>query len=658
MTELNQDEIDRSFSNFDKCFLDERFLEARQILNEITDERVINTAAFESRLGSVLIECGEHVSARIVFQSMLSHWDGSIDQFIYIVSMLLKSRGEIEAEIVILNKKEQLKRLRFSIQQLKQMVAISNILETREVAIELLDSQKDTFSGVEVASLHLLYVSLYKQAGDLANEAEHLAMAIETDPKSVPAHGMAADLFTRHRKPSDSLGHLRMAENLSGHEGNKSIATQFFESCRGGSFQEQERLRKLWLENPDSGQNTRAPFAALVATDDPDFILTQNKLFASDIGVDTRRLSFSSISHEKIRATDKITVGYFSPDFRNHAVSHLISELLINHDKNMFEVHCFSIAMPSNDDYRRIVKEGVDFFHEVEELGTRDIAKLANNLDLDIAIDLAGYTAGFRPLLFERLHNCFKINFLGYPSTVGDSIYDYIIGDNIVTPEGYESYCSEKIHRLQRCYQCNSPSRKVVDIERQDTGLPDDCFVFCNFNTRQKLNLITMKAWARILERCPNAVLWLLDPGPQLKDEYLGVFGQSSSRVYFAPHLTVEAHLGRVHHANLFLDSFPYGAHTTASDAVFAGIPVLTMSGRAFQSRVSWSIMSHAGVDDLNVFNWEDYETRAVEYYCEYSDSVGLRYQQTLLDRGGFTHPYNLDAYKKEYQEFLASLFS
>jgi len=167
-----------------------------------------------------------------------------------------------------------------------------------------------------------------------------------------------------------------------------------------------------------------------------------------------------------------------------------------------------------------------------------------------------------------------------------------------------------------------------------------------------------MKAWARILGRCPNAVLWLLDPGPQLQDEYLGVFGQSSNRVYFASHLPVEAHLGRVHHANLFLDSFPYGAHTTASDAVFAGIPILTMSGRAFQSRVSWSIMSHAGVDDLNVFNWEDYETRAVEYYHEYSDSLGLRYQKALLDRASFKHPYNLDAYKQEYQEFLVSLFS
>lgn len=655
----NQDQFKQIIDKFDKAFVQENYADAYEILVSADEGLHIANPAYESRLGAVLLQLGELISARIVFQSMCSHWDGSADQFIFVVAHLIKAEGEVEAEIVVKANVDRLKAIKFDLTQLKQLTAICNVLEIRETGVEILNHQLNLHEGESLAEVHVLFATLYKQQGDLANEAEHLALAVELDPKNVVVHGMAADLFTRHKKSGESLEHLQLAENLSGAEGNKSLAIQFFESCRGGSFAEQERLRKLWLKNPEVGQNTRAPFAALVATDDPEFIKIQNRLFAEDLGVDTRRIKFSSKNITKnLGRKDRIRIGYFSPDFRNHAVAHLVSDLLVGHDKDLFEVHCFSIAMHSRDVVRKRLVQGVEHFHEVEKLGTRDIAKLANNLGLDIAIDLAGYTAGFRPLLFERLKDCFRINFLGYPSTVGDPIYDFIIGDNIVTPEGYDAFCDEKIHRLARCYQCNSPSRISIPVDRGETGLPAGQFVFCNFNSRQKLNLETLTVWSRIISRCPDAVLWLLDPGPGLRKEYLSVFQEDEQRVIFAPAMPVDRHLGRILHANLFLDSFPYGAHTTASDAVFAGTPILSISGRSFQSRVSWSIMSHAGVTDLNTFSWTEYEEKAVAYYKGYSDAIHEKYRQTLLDFTAPTHPYNVGEYVQEYQAFLSSLVS
>ena len=197
--------------------------------------------------------------------------------------------------------------------------------------------------------------------------------------------------------------------------------------------------------------------------------------------------------------------------------------------------------------------------------------------------------------------------------------------------------------RLDCSYQCNSPSRKVTPVNFDHTGLPSDSFVFCNFNSRQKIDRETLLEWGKIVSKCKDSVLWLLDPGEKMQTEILKVLDGIKDRVFFAGHCEISEHLGRVEHANLFLDSFPYGAHTTASDAVFRGVPVLARSGRAFQSRVAHSIIHYAGFPDLHACNWNDFYEKAVSFYQAYTPDKQQEYRKTLLDFSKARHPYNIE---------------
>jgi protein O-GlcNAc transferase len=568
------------------------------------------------------------------------------------LSILAKGLALADARSLLMGRSQLFVSSELDLDQLQRLSAISNALELQQIGHEILESKREVFEVS--ADYHLICASLARSMGNLDTEKEALISALEIAPKDSRVHANIANLFDRFSEHGIAAEHNKIAE-LENQDGiHPNIAMDFFLSSISKGLYEQDRLKDKWLTQIEGDRAFYAPFGILTATDNPELIFKENNNFSEVSHINHMKNPLRlSANRRRAAANNKIRIGYFSPDFRNHAVTHLINDLLLNHDRSKFEIFGFSIDHYDDSIYRKKIIDGCDDFFSFENTSTETVASQANKLNLDFAIDLAGYTKGYRPQLFERLKQSRIINFLGYPSTIGANFYDYIIGDKIVTPEGCDQFFSEKIIRLGRCYQCNSPSRQIDPIDRSATGLPADSFVFCNFNARQKMNLETLLAWKRILSECQDSVLWLLEPGDIVKSDMKSIFGDAFNRVVFAQKVSVEQHLARITFADVFLDSFPYGAHTTASDAIYNGIPIISRSGRYFQSRVSWSLMHHSGVSDLNAFTWDEFVEKAIDFYQNFSADKMKIIRNQLLDRANETHPYNIESYAKEFEKIL-----
>ena len=313
----------------------------------------------------------------------------------------------------------------------------------------------------------------------------------------------------------------------------------------------------------------------------------------------------------------RIRIGYFSADFRNHAVATLIAGLFENHDKSKFELFAFSF-INVNDEMRGRLLKSFDHFIDVETKTDLEIAKLARISLIDIAIDLTGFTNGGRTGIFSYRAAPIQINYLGYPGTLGSKYYDYIIADEVVIPFESKSFYSEHIIYLPNSYQANDRLRIISDknFTRMDFNLPQNSFIYCCFNNSHKILPATFASWMRILNSVENSVLWLLEDNLSAKNNLLMEAEKSKidpCRIIFAERIPASDHLARHHLADLFLDTFPYNAHTTASDALWAGLPVLTRTGESFASRVAASLLYSICLPELVTDTAEKYEALAIE---------------------------------------------
>jgi len=315
---------------------------------------------------------------------------------------------------------------------------------------------------------------------------------------------------------------------------------------------------------------------------------------------------------------DKIRIGYFSPDFRNHAVSLLMAEVFELHDRSRFEIIAFAIGPRVHDPMRIRLEKAFDRFIDVGDQSDTEIALLARELGVDIAVDLGGYTEFCRSKIFASRAAPVQVNYLGYPSTLGAPYMDYLIGDRTVIPQDQATHCCEKIVFLPHSYM---PHDSTSEIEprrytRQELGLPPSGFVFCCFNKKYKITPGVFDSWMRILRRTPYSVLWLsLDNGAAADNLRLEALrrGIDAKRLIFAERIeALSHHLSRLQAADLFLDTVPYNAHATAVDALWAGLPVLTLRGESLASRVSASLLCTLGLTELAVSTAEDYEEMAV----------------------------------------------
>jgi predicted O-linked N-acetylglucosamine transferase (SPINDLY family) len=316
------------------------------------------------------------------------------------------------------------------------------------------------------------------------------------------------------------------------------------------------------------------------------------------------------------KSKNKIRVGYFSSDFRNHAVSNLTAELFELHDKETFEIYAFSSGPKNSDEQKQRIEKSFHEFFDVADISDGEVVNLARDRGIDIAIDLAGYTENARIGIFERRAAPIQASYLGYLGTLGVPHMDYIFADREIIPPEYQQFYTEKTVYLPGCFQINDRKRTISNnnFARSDFGLPSEGFVFCCFNNSYKITPEIFASWCQILQRVDGSVLWLYEANKGMVENLrleASSRGVNPDRLIFSGALPIPEYLARYRLADLFLDTFPYNAGTTASDALWAGLPVLTLSGKTFASRMAGSILKAIDLPELVTHTIAEYENLA-----------------------------------------------
>jgi protein O-GlcNAc transferase len=360
------------------------------------------------------------------------------------------------------------------------------------------------------------------------------------------------------------------------------------------------------------------------------------------------------------RGNRPINIGYFSADFHDHPTTQLISSVLSHHDRGKFAVHTFSFGPDRQDKYRSRVHSASDHFYDVEKFSNERIAHLSKQIGIDIAIDLNGYTKNHRAPIFAYRAAPIQIQYLGYPGTLMMDEIDAVIADHFVLPEGSEKFFSEKILRLPRCYQVNDANFDILDqhCSRAECGLPDEVLVLACFNSVHKIQRETFSLWMKIMREVENSVLWLFCENHTAQKNILAYahsLGVNDDRIFWANRVGRPAHLARHCHVDLFLDTLPYNAHTTASDALRMGVPLITCPGRSFASRVGGSLLSSLGLDQLIATDSESY-FRIAKKLCN-DHARRLEVSNKIMQNSKEFSVFDAHVFTKNFETCLLSFF-
>ncbi len=327
---------------------------------------------------------------------------------------------------------------------------------------------------------------------------------------------------------------------------------------------------------------------------------------------------------------ERLSIGYLSCDYYSHATASLVAELFELHDRSRFEITLYSYSPPETSPIRQRLEASGDRFVDVNTLTDEDVARRIRDDGIDILVDLKGHTRDSRSGILAYRPAPVQLNYLGFPGTMGADFVDWIVTDPIVTPLEHAEHFAEKFAYLPACYQPNDRQRRIAGIPgREACGLPDDAVVLCCFNHSYKITPGMFDRWARVMHAVPDSVLWLLSSNVESTASLVreaAKRGIEQGRLVFAPPVGNAENLARLSNADLFLDTSPVNAHTTASDALWAGVPVLTFPGETFVSRVAASIVSAAGLGDaLVTASADDYERRAIELASDRPMLASLR---------------------------------
>ena len=403
-----------------------------------------------------------------------------------------------------------------------------------------------------------------------------------------------------------------------------------------------------------SGQPSATPFVMAVCSDDPRSVRQAGGTFAKDMCANVVCLPMPGpVRRERIR------IGYFSADFHAHATAVLMAELIEQHDRTQFEIFLFSFGVRHRDGVAARLAKAADHFLDVVDISDAAICALARERGIDIAVDLKGYTQDCRPGIFAGRAAPLQVNYLGYPGSMGAAFIDYIIGDAIVTPIDHAPFYSEKIVTLPGCYQPNSPGMRPIATmpgdrasQRHAAGLPAEAFVFCCFNNTYKITPSVFELWMRILRAVGGSVLWLYEPdghvAARLRAQAVKQ-GVAAQRLVFAPRQPLPVHLARHALADLFLDTFPCNAHTTGSDALWAGLPMLTCLGETFAGRVAASLLCAVGLPELVAHSPQQYEALA----CSLAATPGVleRQREQLIEARTRAPLFDVERYRRGIED-------
>lgn len=358
-----------------------------------------------------------------------------------------------------------------------------------------------------------------------------------------------------------------------------------------------------------------SPFPLLALVDDPELHQISAKIY-------TQKTISVAMNQPQLWQQDRkprIKVGYFSCDFYNHATAYLMADFFELHNRSLFEIIAFSYGPSTNDEMHQRLKRSFDQFIDVAHLDDCQIANLSKEHGIDIAVDLKGFTQGSRLGIFAHRAAPIQVSYLGYPGTLGADFMDYIIADHILICDENQSFFTEKIIYLPNSYQVNDRQHAISPkaYSRKDFGLPADQFIFCCFNNNYKILPAMFDQWMLLLQAVDHSVLWLFKDNDLVQQNLIKEAqrrGVAAHRLIFAERIDHGEHLARLRLADLFLDTFPYNAHTTASDALWVGLPVLTLVGKSFASRVGASLLRALDLPELVANSIEQYRSIALQF--------------------------------------------
>ena len=548
----------------------------------------------------------------------------------------------------------------------------SNYYEAHHNKGNVLAKMDDTLNAIESFSKAIEIKNDYVPALKARNsfyikEKKHRLALQELDkliiyePNNVELFVQKADILTEIGKHKESIEYYQTAYEMD--PNHQFLLGDMIHAktkiCDWKHIDDQIKELEIRILNK---KKASTPFTATTLFDSPNLLLKVANIWESGFQIKKKVISKNTNANKK-----KIKLGFYSADFRTHAMGHLLVRMFELHDKSLFELHGFYFGPPLDEKdllQKRIIK-CFDGFHDISKLNDESIFNLSKKIEIDIAVDLMCYTGNRnRFAIFLKKLAPIQINFLGYPGTSGSKLFDYIVADKTLIPKESQKYYSEKIIYLPDTYQANEDTKKISDknLTREMFGLPINKFVFCSFNSNHKINYKIFDLWMKILYQNEDSVLWIMSDNEistiNLKD-FAVKKGIDPKRLIFTKHLPLDEHLKRLQLADLVLDTFPYNAHTTCSDALRVNLPVLTLKGESFASRVAASLLNAINMNELVTKSEDDYEKLALKISKDvnYLKNIKSQIKKNKLSSNLFkpeVYTKNIEkAYSIAYQNFV-----
>jgi protein O-GlcNAc transferase len=523
--------------------------------------------------------------------------------------------------------------------------------------------------------IHPENAEAYLNLGITYAEADHIVEAIgcfqkatELNPQFAEAHNYLGVVLAENGRRDEAIECFQkaIAVNPDYAEAYSYLVHQLQHTCNWHLMSRfSEKLDILIRRARDKGQSIiQPPFICMARNSDPIMNLTVAQTWSRKIKQPLQNVKLPFSFETRRREKPRLTIGYLSGDFHDHATAHLMVRLFGLHDREKFEVHCYSYGPEDNSRYRNQIRKESDQFIDIREHSHIDAARRIYDEGVDILVDLKGHTKGSRPGILACRPAPIQVHYLGYPGSTGADFIDYLITDRIVTPEGHASYYSEKLVFLPHCYQVNDDQQEIAsrNWNRETLGLANKGFVFSSFNLPYKIDPVMFNCWMRILQQVPNSALWLFGDNDNavcnLRREAADR-GVGPDRLVFAQKMEKAEHLSRLKWADLALDTRVVNGHTTTSDSLWAGVPVITLQGSHFASRVSSSLLKAVGLSELVTYRLEEYENLALQLASRPSELKAVRrklninrLKNPLFDTARFVRNIE-NAYRKMWRILL-----
>jgi len=499
---------------------------------------------------------------------------------------------------------------------------------------------------------------LYGEIKNYKESIKNFNKAIELKNNYVDAYKNRANIYTVSRNHPFAIKDYNKLKELEPEKANIYDSSIFFNKsqiCDWKDYKKIVRRLENYLTNNQTIIDYINPWKLLSWTDSLQIIKnnTNNYNNKEYKNKEDNKKIFNFSKKNKIR------IAYYSPDFRRHAVSHLIANIFECHNKDDFEIIGFHFCKYPDDDMTKRISTTFDKFIDIKNISDQEAISQSRKLKIDIAIDLAGHTADNRINLFAKRVAPIQINYLGCPGSVGPYM-EYIIADKNLIPDENQKFYFEKIIYMPDCFQPHDSKRNVTNkkYDRKKFNLPELNFIYCCFNSIYKVNPLIFNSWMRILKKTKNTALCLLENNDACKENIIteaSKRGIDVSRIFFSPYVAYEDIFQRFRFCDLFLDTFPYSAHTTANEALSSGLPLLTMSGESFQSRVSSSLLKSLNLGELITSNIKDYENSAI-YFANNPEKL-MEIKERLLLSTKNSNTFNAKIYTKNLEKAYRQIY-